>query len=837
MSAKTIKSALGLLQDDPDQEQAWQQLRAEVASAAGGSDMSADELRRLLESARRAHDARRETDAVARLLEVEADAAKGTPREAELVAEWARTLDEELLDDEGATGAYVRLLELRPGDAGAEEALERVEAKRGKWRDLVERYVQEAHGTGDPGFRSSLLVSGAEVTYRYGTEKDRRRIEPLLRDALELDAKNRRAELLLERLLRSEGRWEDLTKALSHYAEEAAQKEEKLAALLRLARVWRRKVQQPDRAAAVYESVIDLVPAHQEATSFLADHFTTQEQWEHLVALYEGQLSTGALRSKEEEFGAVLQIAMVHWRMRAKPEAAEPWFERLRKLEPAHPGMLGFFREWCATRGENTRLAAVLTEAQRAIPDGPERSAIGTEVAKLTEEGANAQKAIEQWRTLLRQDPRNKDARDALKRLYKQTAGWNALTDLLRQELEKLPQDDAPGRLSVLREIGEIYRDHVKSDSALVTVLSQIVQLDPEDITSVRDLVRVYEALQRWRDLLTMQARQAELEPESTVKAELWRAVARRWLEQFSNVQNAVEAYEKLHTVDPHDREAIDRLKELYVKRRAYKPLFELLSQEAESMEGPARREVWIEMAKIAAERLDLGAQAVALYKKVLDEEPSASGALDALEKQAERDKDFATVADVLERRAAVAGDEATRLSVLQKLGSVYSDRLHDHAKAMSAWRRLLAIQPGHAKALRVLRDGLLAVGDYDGLSEMYAQTKDWEGLVDVLSGAADKASDPQLKIDLSFRCAHIFAEQIGAPERGFRAYERVLSVKPDDVRAASALVPIYESWYFELVRTGDYVDFWRHPMPSLEDYVLPQTADIVRAARHLARY
>src|SRR5579862_2024763 len=149
--------------------------------------------------------------------------------------------------------------------------------------------------------------------------------------------------------------------------------------------------------------------------------------------------------------------------------------------------------------------------------------------------------------------------------------------------------------------------------------------------------------------------------------------------------------------------------------------------------------------------------------------------ALDGLEKQAERDKDFATVAEALERRTAVAPDDATRLTVLQKLGSIYSDRLHDHAKATSAWRRVLGIQPGHAKALRVLRDSLLAVGDYDGLSELYAQTNDWEGLVEVLSGAADKATDPALKIDLSFRCARIYVDNIGAPERAFRAYERVL--------------------------------------------------------------
>ncbi len=795
MSAKTIKGALGLLQDDPDHGQAWQQLKAEVEGDPG---MNPEELGKLLEAARRAHDGRRETEAVARLLAVEAAAARGGPREGDLVAELARVRDEELLDDPGAREAYEMLTALRPGDASAAEAVERADAKRSKWQDLVERYGQEARQAADPTFRSSLLVTAAEVTYRFGRmagdDQAASRIEGLLREALAVDPKNRRAEMLLERLLRDAARWEDLAREIERFAQDSTQKEEKVASWLRLARVFTKKTEAPERAASAYEHVLDLAPGHPQATSFLADYFTSREMWEHLVSLYEGQLSTGALRSKEEEFGATMQIAMVHWRMRGKPEAAEAWFERVRRLEPAHPGMLAFFREWCSARGESARLATVLTEAQRTMGDGPDRTAVVAEIARLAEEGANAQKAIEQWRTLFRQDPKNKDARDALKRLYRQTASWNALTDLLRQELDKLPPDDKAGRLALLRDVGGIYREHVKSDSALVTVLTQIVQLDPDDLSSVRELVRVYEALQRWRDLLTMQVRQAELEVEPTVKAELLRAIARRWMEQFSNVQNAVEAYEKLHAVDPRDREAIDRLKELYVKRRAYKPLFDLLSQEADAMPpGQERRDLWTEMAKLAAERLDLGSQAVSLYKRVLDEEPSSSGALDALEKQAERDKDFATVAEVLERRASVAPDEATRLNVLQKLGSIYSDRLHDHPKAMSAWTRVLTIQPAHAKALRVLRDSHLAIGDYDGLTQLYSQNNDWEGLVDVLSGAADKAADPQTKIDLSFRCAEIYTDQLGVPERAIRAYERILSVRADDARAASALVPLYE--------------------------------------------
>jgi tetratricopeptide (TPR) repeat protein len=342
--------------------------------------------------------------------------------------------------------------------------------------------------------------------------------------------------------------------------------------------------------------------------------------------------------------------------------------------------------------------------------------------------------------------------------------------------------------------MAEVYREHLKSDSALVTVLVHIVQIAPDDLPSVRELVRVYEWLQRWRDLLAMQARQAELETDPQAQVALWRSIARRWLDQFSNVQNSLDAYEKLRRIDPNDGEAVDKLKELYTKRRAYKPLYDLLESQAVSLPaGEERRDLWIEMAKLAAERLDSGALAIGLYKRVLDETPASSAALDAIEKQAERDKDFAAVADVLERRVALAEDDGAKLVILQKLGSLYLDRVHDTVKSVATWKRVLQVQPGHPKALRVLRDSHLANGDYDGLTELYAQTQDWDGLAEVLSAAADKTSDPALKVDLSLRCATLFVDRLHAAERAFRSYERVLSVKPDDERAAAALVPLYE--------------------------------------------
>jgi tetratricopeptide (TPR) repeat protein len=247
----------------------------------------------------------------------------------------------------------------------------------------------------------------------------------------------------------------------------------------------------------------------------------------------------------------MLQIAMLHWRKLSKPQDAEPWFERVRKVEPNNEGMLNFYREYYGSLQDDTRLIDVLQSAQRSVPDGSkDRKKLASEIAKLAEGTANAQKAIEQYKSILRQDPDSSEARDSLKRLYKQTQGYNALVELLRQELERAPAEQYQERLAILREVATVYRQYVRSDTALLSVLNQIVQLDDRldehDANEMRELVGLYDKLGRHRDLITHQLKLAEITPDIDEKKELYRAAARRWLEQFSNAQNATDAYAAL---------------------------------------------------------------------------------------------------------------------------------------------------------------------------------------------------------------------------------------------------------------------------------------------------
>lgn len=795
MHAQTIRTALGQLQDDPDLSSAWEALIASVE--ADDRDLAAADLLHLLDAARARHADRGEWEAVLQLLEVALPVAKGGEHEATLIKERIRVQRDELFDEDAALRAARRYLELVPGDGAVSEAVEESEGKRGRWKDLVATYLGEAEQAPDDVYKSSMLMRAAEMELRFGAESaDSKSIAERLEQAVRLDPTNVRAAKMLERVLRQAERWPDVVRVLERLADRAEQPKDRMEAGVRLARTFKSRLADPERAARAYERVLRDRPDHAEAMAFLSELYEREARWDDLVALFERDLK-GRDLSGPDRVGDMLQIAMLLWKKASRLREAESWFERIARVEPTQPLVLEFYREYAASEHDDKRLMDVLGAAQRAMKDGPEKNVLATEIARLAEGQANAQKAIEQYKGVLRQDPNNVEAREALKRLYKQTQGYNALVELLRQELERTDAADLAKRVEILREVAAVYRQYLKSETALVSVLNQIVQLDEKldenDVAEVRELVSLYEKLQRWRDLLTNQLRLAEITPDAAEKKELYRAVARRWLEQFSNVQNATDAYEALLKVEPTDAEARERLAELYKKRRAWPALYDLYEREVAELEGSAKIPLLSEMALLAAERLNRGAEAVEIFKQILEIDPARSEVLDALEKHAERSRDWKTLASVLEKRVAATSDDAARLAVLQKLGGVYADHLTDHAAAAGAWRRVLDLSPGHARALRVLRDAYLSGADYDGLESLYASQGDWEGLAEVLSTAADRAKDDATKVDLSYRAAAVLEGQLKQPDRAFRSYERVLSVDPTDARAARALIPLYE--------------------------------------------
>jgi tetratricopeptide (TPR) repeat protein len=803
---------LRILDTDPTDKHALGALEQAIAASAGTGSA---EVLGALASTRRALRERGAIDTAARLLDLELDVAGADGARAGLLLERGQMFVDDLLDDQAAERCFREALALRPDDESAQEALDQIAMERDNWGKFVQKNLAEAEVSTDRALTTHMFLSVAEFYGRY--EPGAPECETYLRKALAVDPENRKAAMLLARLLRKAERWDDLLAFLDERAELVG-KAERVQALLDMAEVAKEQLGRIEVAENCMKKVLAMDPAHPRALRLLADLYQQTEDWSALVMLYTSALKARRDRSDDTEVGMLLQVGMLHWRRLDNLDAAEEYFRRIRKVQPAHPAALDFYRAYYTARGEGGNLLQVLRQAQKVLaPDDVERRRVlAVEIAELAEsELGNPEKAIDAWKAIARSSETEAGAaRAALRRLYRKTEKWNALLDLMKEEVERTPKDDIAGRVSGLMEIVEIYRDRLKLDVMVINTYKSILELDPGNRRALDDLSGKYAELGRWNDLITVLSRKAEL-PDVPVaeRAEILRQVARLWSERFGNFAQAIKPLEALIDLAPDDADAFAQLKDIYSRRRQWRQLVDLLGREALVLEPASRRDKLAEMARLATERVGDSKLSIELWNRVLElpaQDMAGGGAgegaarvddaeaLNALAHLYDRDKRYAALAEVYRRQRALAGSEIEAIGVLEKLGALLVDRMQAPALAAGALQELLALRPGHSRALRTLREIYAAEGNYQALEKLYADLGQWSELVDAFQAIADRVDHPDTRLYLLERSAAIAAERFDKPDRVARTYERVLSVAPNHLDAARALVPIYaatEKW------------------------------------------
>ena len=798
-----LSSLLAVLEHDPDDAQALEALSGAARTTA--PDVRASRYAQ----ARKVLAGRGRPDAVVALIDSELANTGELDKKIDLLLEKGMILDGELLDVTDARVAFDQVIALRPNDTMAREAIEELDVAAKNWKKFAEKYVKEASASTDRGLATGLYVSAAEAYVRFAP--DGKEAEQYLRKALDVDTKNTKAAFHLARLLRRAERWADLAKLLEERADAAPTTEEKVASLIVLADLYRTRIPAPDRADAAVKRVLVLDPAQPQALRAVTDVLMQSQNWPALVATYQAALKA---KRDSDDLGMLLQIAMVLWRHLNDLDQAEEYFRRVRKIDPGHPAALDFYRVYYPSKGENQKLLAMLRQVEKGVPrprseSGDQSRPIGIEIAELAESQNNPEKAIEAWKQHLRQDPASAQARTALARLYRKTEKWNALLDLMKEEIERLPETDIAGRVARLHEVVEIYRDRLRLDVMVINTYNSILKIDPDNKRAGDELAAKFRTLGRWNDLIAVLTRKSEApDVPDAERVVLLREIADLWSERFGNFANAIRPLERILELAPAEAESLTKLKEIYTKRRQWRALIDVLAREASVLPVADKRAKQGEMARLAAERLGDTRLAIEIYNTVLGEAgPDHPETLAALAGLYEREKRYVALAEILHRqRAALQGKDA--IALLEKLGQVYADRIGSPAAAATAWQEILDLEPGHAKALRTLRELYATAGDFAGLEKLYARLGQEDELVDALLGIADRLDAKDKRLPLVERAAQLAQQrgdaakegpaQIQALDRARQVWERVLAVEPTHVGAATALVPLYtkqEKW------------------------------------------
>ena len=814
--ASSLEAALDVLSVDPENADALARLAALAEGGGNGHGRGRAEpgVVRALAEAKRVHRTRGDFELCLRLIDLEIGAEADDSRRADLYFDKGRILADELLREDEAVRAFERVLELRPGDETAEDALGHISLVRDNWQKILHKYIDEAKGSTDRQLTASLYLSVAELYAKYQPDDH---VEQYLKRALDTDPRSLRASMLLERLYRAESRWEDLASLYEQRAEAAASREDRVLAYLALAELEARRRGRPTEAAEAYKKALAIEPSNARALSAIVEHYTATEAWQPLIRVYENVLR--ARPRGEPELGTLLQIAMIWWKKVGNLESADEYWKRIRKADPAHPAMLEFYRAYHGA--DAGKLLPILQQAQRLSTDEHRGLDLALETARAAEGSRGAaERAIDLWKGVLRTAPGHAEAIAALERLYTQTEKWNALLELHKEALEVLGKaPPAEGlvetKIERLLQMVRIYRDRLGLDVMVVSTYGQILQLRPDHKEALEALAQRYEALGRWNDLISVLQRRADLTNNKVDKGALLRRIADLWVDKFGNLHQAVRPLEELWAIAPDNGEVVARLRDLYTRRRAWRSLLDLERKEEDRLAGeggPGRRARLVEIAKLCAERLGDAKEAIAAWNRLLELDEHDAEALAALAALYEREKRWPALVEILRRQASVAPTtpeargERSRVSLLERAATLLAERLAQPERAAELYKEILALQPGHARATRTLQQLFAQEGRLDELVALYAQNAQWDELYDVMCGTAERlpATAGARRIEMLLRAAFSWLRSWCCARSAARAYERILTLDSGTAQgeakrtSARALLPIYrgaEKW------------------------------------------
>ncbi len=314
------------------------------------------------------------------------------------------------------------------------------------------------------------------------------------------------------------------------------------------------------------------------------------------------------------------------------------------------------------------------------------------------------------------------------------------------------------------------------------------------ELEKLDDAIAKFEQQKRWSDMIRSILKKADLVQEPAEKVELFRTAGTLYLERSSNQAEAIKCFEQLLEYDASDVDAIERLKQMYEKRRDWEKLIRTMQREVELLPEDDRLLRYNEMAELATQRLRKPAVCIELWQKVLQGDPENPTALSNLAQLYERAREWEPLADVLETLVASDTDVTSMKQQLQKLGMIYADKIGNDEGAIGAFKKLLELDPSDRRAQEQLKRRYVSLGAWDELEAFYAANEKWDELIRIVERQAEaQETSPDDKIALLFRAARLWEDKKGKPDRAARVYEKILSADGDNVQAAEALTPIYE--------------------------------------------
>lgn len=714
-------------------------------------------------------------DSLGAMYRAEAEIAPSTEQAANLIQKIGELAEHKQKNENDAIALYQEVLTLSPNHAAALRALGRLYRAQGSWENVIDILHAEAANRTDPTERANAMFQAAAI-WEDQLKKPDRAIEGY-QEVLRLAPNHSTALQQLERLLTLKDDVKELIVLLDRQTQTGSPAD-KVAAWLKLARLYLDRINEPARAASCCDSALAVQP-HNLAALRLLERVRANDKPRR-----------AELRARiAEAIGDPKLAAAIRFSMQdtldPQGKPTEEVLEQLKMAFMADPTdeALGLVLERALQKmGDAGGLVALYERRRATTTDSSDMLQLSLRIADLHEMRLrDPASAILAYEGALQAAPDLYPALQGLVRSYLKQG------DVLRARrvLERIAAHahDQATITHALLEAAKIARDHQNDVEGASALLSKVLEREPlhseagpafEDLLAKRggaaDLAKLHEkrgeAKVAQKDLLT-------------ASSEYFLA-ARIHLDQLKDRESAMAALDKALMAMPTLPDALELKGVMALEDKNYADAAAAFAVRAQQGGDAAQlAQIHLKLGALYHDHLSDQTRAAAHLQTALSGDPNSVEALERLASIHTASRNWTGAADCLRRLLEVETSPTARARHSIALAKIADEGFGDVPQAISLYRKALDLVPGD-------------VGTLDRLVTLYERSGAMNELVVMLEQQAQQSADVRKALALKMRIAAIAAKSLDDPQRAIAGYRQVIDLDPTHIGAHVALAELY---------------------------------------------
>lgn len=565
------------------------------------------------------------------------------------------------------------------------------------WNDLVqlmENVLLYAEWADLPEVRSSILKELASIYL--DKLNDETKAKAAYQQLLRESPSNESALSYMENEYRKTGDYKAVHDMYRRVVDVTWDSNERICYTRKASEIAEHELKKPALAIADWEHLWEIGEHGDEVQNARMTAYRSHGAWDKLASFIKERCVDW---NTTQELG-LREVVEIYISGMGNAERASETLAQLLAKRPNDPLLLLQDVNVCRISGDIDKLAKI----SRVKCDDPRiETALHRAAADVLWDKGERELAIQAYDTILEELPDDRDALHVKEIYFNEGGHYEQLCqfyeDRAASALEQGISDEA---VSLYLKAADVAEKQLFDDEHAISILKRIIELDPNDSSTYRRIIDLYEHLgddlgqaNAMEDLLAITSR-------PSVRTELLSKLGRFYLDKLSNFEKAKTCWKKVQAIDPRNIEVSEELSRVYAKQGDFESLDKSLTQQLRIADDDSLGRLAESKARYLLDNNPASAHTAASWEIVLDCDPDNANACENLGDVLDKLARNAEMLGIWEQQLATLHNVDERVSLGLKIADASVENA-SHAQAIAAYLRVLCWDPRQESALIAL--------------------------------------------------------------------------------------------------------------------------------------